>query len=58
MNETMTELIDMARKKYNSIKPCGGYNNLDECFTQEEGKLFFWFNTQDKSTHALCKEIT
>jgi hypothetical protein len=30
---------------------------LDECFTVEDDRLCFWFNTEDESTHVLHKRM-
>ena len=46
-----------ALKRFKKIYPCIGHNNFNKCFTYYKGKLFFWFNTEDKSTHILHTEI-
>jgi len=47
-------LVDRARVAYGSIRPCAG-RELEECFTEEEGRLHFWFNAQDGSTRMLIE---
>ncbi len=46
-------LIDFAMQQYEEIFPCANREKLDDCFTDDEGRLFFWFNTRDESTHVL-----
>jgi hypothetical protein len=51
------ELIIRAVKEYRKIYPCGIKRDLFECFTQLGNNVFFWFNTEDDSTHLLKAEI-
>ena len=53
MNEIKKELIKQAQEKYKDIAPCSAHEHLDECFTLEGEKVFFWFNTPDRTTHLL-----
>jgi hypothetical protein len=39
------------------IKPCGKKNNWEQCFTLYKDHLYFWYNTNDDSTHVLDKKI-
>lgn len=57
MNIIKIELIIRAVIEYRRIFPCGNKKNLFECFTQMGNDLFFWFNTEDNSTHLLKKRI-
>ena len=38
------EMIDEAVKRYGDISYCGNKTNWNDCFTEEEGYLMFWFN--------------
>ncbi len=51
-------LIKKAQEKYKTIAPCGGSNDLTECFTTFDNKLIFWFNLEDNSTRVLTAELT
>lgn len=57
MNLIKIELIIRAVIEYRKIYPCGNKKDLFECFTQMENDLFFWFNTEDNSTHLLKTRI-
>ncbi len=47
------QMIDLALRQHKEIFPCANRQKLDECFTDDENRLFFWFNTRDESTHVL-----
>lgn len=57
------DLIQQAIKKYKKILPVTNSLSLsaDESFTVFENKgkvkILFWFNTEDKSTHVVQKEV-
>lgn len=53
MKEAKIQLIEEAKEKFKKIYPCGAYFSFAECFTVYKGRLIFWFNTEDHSTHAL-----
>ena len=54
MSKEQIGLIQKAKQKYGSISPCD-LKKLSECFSIYNGKLYFWFNTSDNSTHAeIC----
>lgn len=38
------------------ITPCAG-RKFYECFTTTRGRLYFWFNTRDGSTHTVDAEV-
>ena len=47
------KLIKKAVHKYKKIFPCGGRKTFTECFTKaKDNKLYFWFDTEDQSTHV------
>lgn len=48
-------LIKLATETYGNIEPVSTKSSLDECFTEEENTMFFWFDTPDKSTHLLSE---
>ncbi len=53
MSEEKMRLIQKAIDEHERIFPCGSAALLDDCFTVNEDKLLFWFNTEDDSTHLL-----
>ena len=53
MSEEKMRLIERAIESHERIFPCGNATMLEECFTVNENKLLFWFNTEDDSTHLL-----
>jgi hypothetical protein len=50
-------MIRQAEKEYDRIYPCAMKKNLRDCFTVEEDRLYFWFNTADETTHVLTREL-
>ena len=53
MSDLESNLFNEAVLKHKFIYPCSNRPNFKECFTRNEDKLFFWFNTEDQSTHVL-----
>jgi hypothetical protein len=51
MNRKQKELVARAQARFGVIRPCATCHDLTECFSQEDGRLLFWYNTQDGSTH-------
>ncbi len=49
-------LIKKAIEKYGVIRPSGTKTSFKECFTSDAGKLVFWFNTEDDSTHVVIED--
>ena len=47
------ELLQRAIEAHEKIFPCGNSTSLNDCFTTAENRLYFWFNTEDKSTHIM-----
>jgi hypothetical protein len=56
MSELENSLIDKAIEIHKKIFPCSRTETLADCFTRHENKLFFWYNTEDQSTHVLFIE--
>lgn len=57
MSELYMSLIQQAIDKHEKIYPCGSVTQLGDCFTMTGDKLFFWYNTEDDSTHLLMEEV-
>ena len=47
------EMIEQATSHHGRIYPCAHKGSFTECFTEDNGLRFFWFNTEDKSTHVI-----
>lgn len=58
MNKVKEQLIKDAQQRYKTIFPCSHRKTFDECFTTEEEMVFFWFNTEDETTHLITAQIT
>ncbi len=46
-------LLKKAAGCFKKIRPVGGRRSFEDCFTCVEGRLCFWFDTPDHSTHVL-----
>jgi len=57
MENLKQELRQEAEEKHGKIYPSGHHENLDQCYTEAEGKLLFWFNVEDKTTKMLTRDI-
>ena len=51
-------MIKKAEKLHKKIYPCALKNDLDQCFTNTRDFLFFWYNTEDHSTHVITEALT
>ena len=50
-------LIQRAKMQFGIIYPCTGKKYFEECFTVADDKLYFWFNTMDKSTRMMSMDL-
>lgn len=57
MGELEERLIKKALQKHKKIFPCSRKGTFDACFTKENGRLLFWYNTKDKSTHVISAKV-
>jgi len=57
MNALKQNMIQRALERYKHIVPCTTLPSLEESFTEENGKLVFWFNTDDHSTHVVSVQL-
>jgi hypothetical protein len=57
MKELKLQLIERALEEHQVIFPCTSRGELEECFTETDNKLLFWFNTQDHSTHLIMHDL-
>ena len=51
MSALRASLIEQALAQCGT--PCTGKATLEQCFTEEGGKVVLWFNTPDHSTHVV-----
>ena len=56
MKQLKQKLLQRAIKEHSKIQLCSD-KSFDECFTQEKGKLYFWFNNEDGNTHVISEDI-
>lgn len=57
MAKLKAKLIIQAKEKHNFIEPCPKCGTWTNSFTIINEKLFFWFNTEDHSTHVVSCEL-
>ncbi len=57
MDVVQDKLINEALDLHEEIYPCGSKRSILDCFTVEDSKMLFWFNTADHSTHLLSAMI-
>ena len=57
MGEIERKLIKRAIERHKKIFPCARRGNFDACFTREDNRLLFWYNTTDKSTHVVSAKM-
>jgi hypothetical protein len=56
MTELEQSLIQKASEMHSRISPCPPRQDFEHCFTRDSGKVYFWFNTEDKSTHVVMAD--
>jgi hypothetical protein len=56
MTELEKNLVRKACEKHATIYPCGPQKRFEQCFTREKEKVYFWFNTEDESTHIVMAD--
>jgi len=57
MNDIQNKMIKKAEKMHKKIYPCAEKSNLEDCFTKSNDFVFFWYNTEDHSTHVLTESL-
>jgi len=56
MSALKKEMIRKAMRRYGWISLCGGKENWDQCFSEWDSRLVFWFNSRDGSTRVVAAE--
>lgn len=54
-NKQMT-LIEAAKARDGKILVIGSRKSFEESFTTEDGKLMFWYDTPDHSSHMIMED--
>ncbi len=57
MGRVEKELIRKAKSAYKKILPCPHRGKLEECITRDDKHVYFWFNTEDESTHLIVERL-
>jgi hypothetical protein len=57
MTELEAKLMSQANAIHDKIFPCASRKEFDYCFTRENDQLFFWYNTEDQSTHMIAADM-
>ena len=57
MTDIEEKLITQARKMHKEIYPCPQRGSFERCFTKDSQRIYFWFNTEDQSTHVVTADV-
>jgi hypothetical protein len=57
MNDMKTRMIRKAERMHKKIFPCAEKADFDDCFTKNNDFVFFWYNTEDHSTHVITESL-
>lgn len=57
MNDLKTRMIRKAEERHKKIYPCAHKTRFDDCFTNNNDFVFFWYNTEDHSTHVITESL-
>jgi hypothetical protein len=57
MTELEQSLIRKASEMHDTIYPCPHRVDFTNCFTRDKDRVYFWFNTEDQSTHIVMGEM-
>lgn len=55
--EAQQRLYERALIEHERIFPCSRTGKFSDCYTLVENKVFFWFNTEDQTTHLVAEEL-
>jgi hypothetical protein len=57
MNDLKSRMIRKAEERHKKIYPCAHKTRFDDCFTNNSDFVFFWYNTEDHSTHVISESL-
>lgn len=55
LGKAQKRILKKAIKRHQRIHPCGDRQTFSQCFTECNGKTVLWFDTDDRSTHAVVE---
>jgi hypothetical protein len=57
MTEVEERLVNQAAALHAAIFPCPSRGEFEHCFTWDKEKVYFWYNTEDQSTHVISADV-
>lgn len=57
VESAVQEAIKEALERDREIEPCGYHKRLVDSFVIHKDKVLFWYNTKDRSTRVIVKEL-
>lgn len=57
MTDVEKNLLRRAHEMHSTIFPCPPGKDFKYCFTRDQEKIYFWFNTEDRSTHVIAADL-
>ena len=57
LSDVELELLREAISHHDSVTPCNNKRSFKDCFTQSNGVLYFWFNTEAGTTRIVKRKI-
>jgi hypothetical protein len=57
MGTLKERLILKALRRHPRIFPCETRESFARSFTRQSGRMVFWYNTEDNSTHIVSEKI-
>jgi hypothetical protein len=55
MDKLQSELLEAAVSRYGEVLPTASRASLQDCFTEENSCVIFWFNDGRGNTRALVR---
>jgi hypothetical protein len=57
MGKLEEQMIRKAIRRHTTIVPCDSRKSFDRSFTRASGRMVFWYNSADNSTHVVIAKI-
>ncbi|MDO5575454.1 MAG: hypothetical protein Q4F84_00120 [Fibrobacter sp.] len=57
MDKVQMKLLNKATNIHKKIYPCAQNTDFEPCFTSDDTHVYFWYNTEDNSTHVVNERI-
>lgn len=58
MSRKQRKMIARAARRFGRIGPCVGSGGFAKCFTHEDDRMYFWYNSADGSTHVEVANLS